>query len=253
MAQPTSTTNGHALGTCPAGTKETPVISSPRVYAVGDSFTFGGNAESNGNTGLSWRQYVAEMCTTSGVTITKVGNINSLAPDWLSHRAVSGQTINTFVTVDFASPVTYLNAADPDIILLCSVGYNDINGGASGATTLTRLTALLDLFRAFTNGRGVTPRIVVSYLFYSTTSANNTPIDAFNAGLAAVVATQQGLGQKIVICDPRPALDNGTNVPIMRADGLHPGDRGYRLWARVVFAAMINAIGLDAEWGRPTS
>lgn len=253
MAQPTTTTAGLALGTRPNIDKQAPLLTGTlRLYAVGDSITVGGTNESNGNTGRAWRQYVGEMLATSGVAYTAVGNLSSLATTWGNHRAITGQTINTFVTVDFASPVTYLNTADPDVILLCSVGYNDINGGASGATTLTRWTALCELFRAFTNGRGVTPRIVASYLFRGAT-VNDAEIANFNSGLAAAVAAQQALGQKIVLVDPRPWIDGIAGAPPFRADGLHPKDSGARLYADCIFPGLLNAIGMDAEWGRPTS
>jgi len=253
MAQPTTTSSGLALGTRPAGTPQTPLLTGTlRLYAIGDSLTVGGTDEVGGNTGRAWRQYVGEMLATSGIAYTAVGNLSSLATTWPNHRAITGQTINTFVTVDFANPATHLNAADPDIILGCTLGYNDINGGASGATTLTRWTSLMELFRAFTNGRGVTPRIVASHLFRGAVG-NDTEIGNFNNGLAAAVAVQVALGQKITLIDPRPWLDGIGGAPPFRGDGNHPKDVGYRLEADCVFAGLMNCIGKNAEWGRPTS
>ena len=255
MTQPTTTSRGRPLGTRPAGTPLSPVISgTAKIYWVGDSIAHGGSNNSTGNTGLSFRQYIAEMAATSGVAFSAVGDLASAAPSWALHRCIIGQTINTFNTTDFATNTRFTNA-DPDVVMLCPIGYNDLNTAGdnqTGAQTLTRLTTLLEKIRAFTNARGASPRVVVSYHFRGA-SANDARIADFNAGLAAVVSTQTGLGQQIIAADPRPWLDGISGAPPFRADGLHPKDIGFRLLADCYFAALMNALGRDAEWGRPTS
>ena len=255
MPAPTTTSLGLPLGTRPAGTPISPALTGTiRIYAIGDSFTQGGSDSSNGNSGLAWRQYVAEMLDAIGVTWTPVGDLSSVAPDWSHHRAIFGEPISDFVT-DFTADPTLLSTADPDVIMICPLGYNDLAAGVTGANTLLLLEDLLEIFRAFTNGRGVSPRIVCSYLMQRNagTAGEQGRIDDFNAGLAALVSAQQGLGQLITLTDPRPYGNSPNDTRMRRADGFHPNDTLYRLIAREYFAGLCNAIGLDAQWGRPTS
>lgn len=255
MPAPTTTSLGLPLGTRPAGTPISPALTGTiRIYAVGDSFTQGGSNASNGNGGLAWRQYVAEMLDAAGIAWTPVGNLNSLAPDWPHHRAIFGEPISDFIT-DFTSTPTLVSNADPDVIMICPLGYNDISAGVSGADTLTLLGDLLDLLFTYTNGRGVKPRFVCSYLLDRNggVAGERDRIAAFNDGLAAKIAAQQALGQSIVLTDPRTAGNNPAIVYSQRADGFHPNDALYRLIAREYFAGLCNAIGLEAQWGRPTS
>lgn len=255
MPAPTTTSLGLPLGTRPGGTPLSPALTGTiRIYAVGDSFTQGGSDSSNGNTGLAWRQYVAEMLDEIGVTWTAVGNLNSLAPDWLLHRAIFGEPISDFIS-DFTSTPSLLTNADPDVIPLLPLGYNDLAAGVSGADTLLLLEDLLEIFRAFTNTRSASPRIVCSYLMQRNagTAGEQGRITDFNSGLAALVAAQQALGQQIVLTDPRPYGNNPGVTLQGRADGFHPNDGLYRLIAREYFAGICNVIGINAEWGRPTS
>jgi lysophospholipase L1-like esterase len=255
MPAPTTTSLGLPLGTRPAGTPIAPVLTGTiRVYAVGDSFTQGGSDSSNGNSGLAWRQYVAEMADAAGIVIEPVGNLASVAPDWPHHRAIFGEPISDFIT-DFNATPALISDADPDVVMMCPLGYNDLAAGVTGANTLLLLEDLLEIFRAFTNGRGVSPRIVCSYLMQRNagTAGEQGRIDDFNAGLAALVAAQQGLGQLIALTDPRPYGNNPAGTPTNRADGFHPNDGLYRLIAREYFAGICNAIGINAQWGRPTS
>lgn len=255
MPAPTTTSLGLALGTHPAGTPISPALTGTiRIYAIGDSFTQGGSSSSDGNTGLAWRQYVAEMLNADGISWAPVGNLNSLAPDWLLHRAIFGEPIPDFVT-DFNADPTLISTADPDVVMICPLGYNDIAAGTSGADTVTLLQDLLEIFRAYTNGRSVSPRIVCSYLMdrNAGTAGERTRIADFNTALPAMIATQQGLGQLISLADVRTYGNNPGATPTRRADGFHPNDTLYRLIAREYYAKLRNALGLDAGWGRPTS
>ena len=255
MPAPSTTSLGLSLGPHPVGSPLSPALTGNiRIYAVGDSFTQGGASSSNGNGGLAWRQYTAEMLTSIGVSYTAVGNLNSVATSWPLHRAIFGEPISDFIT-DFNADPTLISTADPDVVMLCPLGYNDLAVGVSGADTLVRLQTLLEIFRAYTNGRGVSPRIVCSYLMQRNagTAGEQDRINDFNAGLAAAIAAQQALGQLVVLTDPRSVGNNPAGAPSNRADGFHPGDPLYRFLGRIYFAGVCNAIGIDAQWGRPSS
>jgi lysophospholipase L1-like esterase len=147
-----------------------------------------------------------------------------------------------------------VSTADPDVVCILPLGNNDCADDAGLAAAPARMTALLETLRAYTNGRGVKPRIVACYLFgHGNDTAKNARHDSLNTSLAATVwPAQIALGQSITICDPRPFI----KVPLqcgMRSDYTHPTDAGYRRLADCYFPAICNAIGIDAQWGRSSS
>ena len=243
MPAPTTTSLGLSLGTCPPGSPLAPAIASYRCYAWGDSRTVGGHGQVTAD---SWRQALYEMALSSlGVTITAVGTTASTAPNWGLHRAVNGVTLATLLSGLQADPTTLLTNPDPDVVMLCPVGINDLIGGTSGADTVELLRQFLEILRPFTNARGVSPRVVCSYEYYHSGQSASGRVDDFNAALPAMIATQVGLGQKVVLIDPRPAVNHTV--------WLHPDGNTYDVLAQVVFRGFCNAIGMDAQWGRPTS
>lgn len=256
MPAPTTTSNGRPLGTRPnVFTPISPVLTGTiRIYAVGDSFTQGGSSENDGNTGRSWRQYVAEMLNTSGIPWLPVGHVGSVAPDWPWHRAIFGQSMQETID-DFNNNPSRIPTADPDVVLLCPVGYNELTPGLemgmSASDALDVMQSLMDIFRSYTNNRGFSPRIVSSFLPQRSggTVAGRARIDDFNNLLMARIDAQRALGQVIGVVDPRPALDRSA----FRADGFHPKDSGFRLYSDVIFPVLLNLIGMNAEWGRPSS
>lgn len=248
MAAPTTTTSGLPLGTRPAGTPVSPALTGTiRIYAVGDSLTVGTPSI------YAWRNPVGQMLTAIGVSWQAVGNISLVdGQAWDHYNAVFGRDLQSVVDQIAGNP-TLISTADPDIVMMCPFGNNDMGDDTALAAAPAKMTSILESFRGYTNGRGVKPRIVVSYLFgHANDSAKDARHDSFNNTLRdSVWPAQVALGQSITICDPRPFI----NVPKnngFRSDYTHPTESGYARLADCYFPGLCNAIGLNAQWGRPS-
>ncbi|MEM7711537.1 MAG: GDSL-type esterase/lipase family protein, partial [Pseudomonadota bacterium] len=214
---------------------------NPRIWAVGDSLTAG----SGGTTGWAWRQHVGKMLTDAGVAFTSVGSVSSAATNWPNHWGRSGESAAN-VEADMIADGTIFTTADPDIICLTPIGQNDINLGGSANDARDAVDSLLTYIRGLTNGRGQTPRVVTAKVIGHRIS--DATMTAFAGLMDAVYAAQTSAGLDLYVVEFR----TGMRCPLtaLLADEQHPTDDGYRRIADAIFPALMNAIGLDAEWGR---
>ncbi len=136
-----------------------------------------------------------------------------------NHAGYNGATIldhlNGSVPLNMSTPAQlaangYL--ADVKVLL---IGTNDANNnsGTPGyeATMLTNYAALLAAWRSAHPGG----KIIACTLPQSQTAGTNSNVAGFNAGLPAVIATENGLGGAVTLCDINSAL------------GANPGTNGY--------------------------
>lgn len=241
MPAPAQTSLGLPLGARPAGTKAASVISNPRIWAIGDSLTAG----SGGTTGWAWRQHVGRMLDDAGVAFTSVGSVSSASTTWPNHWGVSGKTAAQ-IEADMVADGTIFTAADPDIVMLCPIGQNDINLGGTATDARDAVDSLLTYIRGLTNGRSATPRVVTAKVIGHRTS--DATMTAFAGLMDAVYASQISAGLDLHVADFRTS----GRRPLVAGldDSQHPNDMLYQSIASAIFPTLLNAIGLDADWGR---
>jgi lysophospholipase L1-like esterase len=217
----TATTAHPAVAAAPA-----PVV---RVMPLGDSITFGVKS----CTGAGYRLPLQSMVETEGryhvdfVGSQQAGHMadpqNEGHPGWEISQ-ISAQVDG------------WLADAHPDVVLL-HIGINDLANGDHPDQAADRATQLIN--QIFTDRPGVT--LIMQGLIPTTVGWSSSPstlpalISNYNSQLRQLEATEQQQGRHFRFVDA-PALTPASQVdaahPLQLADGVHPNDAGYRLFAQ---------------------
>jgi lysophospholipase L1-like esterase len=234
---------GKAAGSSFDGTSAPgPAVSDEiAVMPLGDSLTHGYINNNNPDNEVGgYRRYLWELLQSDGITnVNFVGSlangIPTIDPD---HEGHGGWTVS-----DIDGAVQgWLAASQPDIILLLA-GTNDIIQGATPATALTRLNALLDKIHTLRP----TAKILLANLPGARANPDSifapvTPaaVSAFNSGLPAMVSTRVALGWSIELVDVfgSAGLDRGAASSDYSVDGLHLSLAGYSKFANLWYSAL---------------
>jgi len=143
------------------------------------------------------------------------------------HAATNGYGIANVTSV-IAARVALMTATPTVHVVLC--GVNDINGGDSAATMLTKAGACLDQFHT------TTPSAKVVWLLEPNEIYGGGATDAvratFNSGMAAVIAARSAWAYSIAMPTDLPAGQFGDIA------GIHPNAWGFNRMADAAIAGL---------------
>jgi lysophospholipase L1-like esterase len=210
------------------GTTPVRALAQTKIMPLGDSITFGYNAqdETHGQDG-GYRFPLSQLLISAGLNFNFVGSQNNGPANWPynSHEGHPGACI-----VDIANGITPLNQGgqgwlgltQPDIILLM-IGTNDINQTHSYcgdvSTAPARLQALLaQIFYLLPNVQLMVASIP-PFLDHEVAVAN------YNASVKSIVNQYTSQGRPITFVDVNSAL---TENDLAIGDPIHPSDEGYQ-------------------------
>jgi lysophospholipase L1-like esterase len=217
---------------CPA--EGTPCV----VMPLGDSITFGYGS----TTGGGYRVNLFSKALADGKTLTFVGSQSS-GPDTVSSKTFpkgneghSGYSIDDSSKTSGISPLVdhAIATYKPNIILLM-IGTNDMHYSLDLANAPTRLGNLLDQISA-----DAPNALVVVAKIIPANGAQNTPTQAYNAAIPAVVQARVAQGKHFVLVDMFAALKTWSTA--LYKDSEHPNDTGYGLMADTWYPAIANAL-----------
>lgn len=234
-----------ALGTRPAGSPIGTKISTPTIYAIGDSNLYD-TGFSLDATGRAWRTRLHEKLVASGITPTWVGNLVTGTAPADHHRGVAGSTMATHRAGQPADSVTYVAALAPDVVIL-ALGTNDVASDAGRDDYVTNCTGLVaDIMAA----RPATNRFVLCKMYNLADPTSQARMDVINnTHVATAKAAIEGAGGLVVVADLRVVNVKGHLRQSEGASAKHIQTQdGYELVASALFPAVVNACGYDAVW-----
>jgi lysophospholipase L1-like esterase len=210
------------------GTTPVRAAAQTKIMPLGDSITFGYNAqdETHGQDG-GYRFPLSQLLISAGLNFNFVGSQNNGPANWTynSHEGHPGACI-----VDIANGITpfnlggqgWLGLAQPDMILLM-IGTNDINQTNSYcgdvSTAPARLQALIaKIFYLLPNVQLMVASIP-PFLDHEVAVAN------YNASVKSIVDQYTSQGRPITFVDANSAL---TENDLAIGDPIHPSDEGYQ-------------------------
>lgn len=231
MARPTTTSNGWPLGTRPAGTAFSPLLTGTiKIMAVGDSITT--DTYLSGAHRLLLKNRLDDM----GLTTSWVGPVSGAGG--LNHFGVSSATIQDVNAAIGAHLVTYA----PHIVLLL-IGRNNMTSDVDAtAAPAAYATMLATMYAA-----QPVCRVIVGLTTPDETVAISDRTVTFRAALPAVVAASSYNGDGLA----RLSYAFKGLQPYSRAhqsDGTHPNAAGYGLGCDGFFPDLVNVIGSAASW-----
>jgi lysophospholipase L1-like esterase len=198
-----------------------------RVMPLGDSITVG----YGGTTGDSYRVDLARYI----VEVQQIGTASYVGSQFSPsgyHEGHAGWRI------DELTPYVpdWVAAADPDVVLL-HAGVNDARAGATADVMAGRMADLLEAVIA----AAPATRVIVGDLIPPWNGTENdiasVAAQRFNSLLPAVVAAA---GPRVSLARMSAAVSSN-----LLADGLHPGDTGYRYMAWVWWRCMGRLLSAD--------
>lgn len=204
-----------------------------RVMRVGDSITAGTGGTTDAN-GIGQALAIWSNGAPGGAYLDFVGaQSNMTLYSNAQHYGVGGADTYTLGPLLNAQ----LTAFSPDIIDL-QIGVNDANATGTpyvGATSQSNFAAIL------ANCRTALPN---SYVLAGSIpqSQAGTNVADLNSRWATAIATEKGLGGKIIDRDDFTALNGGVWANPPYADGLHPDPTGYAYLATEHERALLAAI-----------
>lgn len=223
------------------------------VVPIGDSITFGVNAE----TDAGWRERLYNLAAASSDrkiyftgTQSFAGNGNGLAADPFNEGRPAWcignpNGCNSLLTV--VGNAAHRGAT----VAILAAGTNDLAavlGNQTAAAALASMSTWLDSVWAVRT----TPRYqIVLFAILKRLDADNPKVIEFNAGLSDLVASKS-YWQNITLCSgmydaiTRPAVGTGVGG---YADVVHPNNEGYRDMATTAWPCLRTAIGKQ----RPTN
>jgi lysophospholipase L1-like esterase len=215
------------------------------VMPLGDSIT-------QGTVAGGYRDPLYSKLTAAGYTLTMVGSTTVNPTTALTnanqahHEGHSGYVIQSKDPTDPGSGSgrsgildninTWLGAsgADPQYILLM-IGTNDVDLNYFPATQQSRLDALVTRISSKTTGLKPNAHLIVAQLTPIINATEDARVVTYNAGVAAVVANHQALGENVTMVDMHtPLLPTSTYM----GDNLHPNQTGYNKMADVWVAGI---------------
>jgi lysophospholipase L1-like esterase len=244
-------------GSCSRGT-------TLRIMPLGDSITFGFTTNKARNPG-GYRYYLENMLEETGAKVDFVGTKSRGSADMKDrdHQGMPGWTIRRLA----ADPVSCHDAWDPDElvgpykdgiadhyrgfvsridsppdIVLLMIGTNDIIKVTDSVPTLhTRYTALLDTISTVSpEAHIVAANLLPITLRFDSTRCGfgnlNDSVKVVNRRLAETFETAKAKGIDMTVVDMYGIP--GIMQTIRRNDGVHPGNKGYRMLARQWFRAI---------------
>jgi lysophospholipase L1-like esterase len=203
---------------CIGGTHYTAASSIPsslKVMPVGDSLTNGnGDAAAIADGGYRLALGTWMLTAPLGCTMHMIGpNNNGFANGQGAHDGQSGVEIQYHITN--LPPLLTSGSYNADLILLM-IGTNDINNGRGVSPSLSQLGILLADIRA----ARASCRVLLSTCLDGQDPTFHTNINLFNAGMPAVVATENAAGGKVTLWDGYSAV--GLWNASVFFDALHP-------------------------------
>ncbi len=215
------------------------------IWPLGDSITYGAAAPSSIPGG--YRKPLYENLFAQGYDFKFVGTVNSNSTTKLTnagqqwHDGHSGYAIADFTIPGrnysglYDEVEAWIDKLDqkPDMILLM-IGINDLNQKNDVTGAADRLDLLITrLFTLLPNVRLLIASVLDAdsdnaYRHVPPNTDLHEPILNYNAGIASIVATRQGLGQNIEFVD----MYAGFTLDDL-SDGLHPTESGYNKMADI--------------------
>lgn len=234
-----------AVGTRPIGTPIGTKISTPKIYAIGDSNTYD-TGFSLDNTGNSWRYRLHQKLVASGITPTWVGNQVSGTAPADHHRGIAGATMTLHKSTQANDSVTYVAALAPDIVMLV-LGTNDSASDSGRDNYATEGTALGTQIMA---ARPASNRFVIFKMYPVADPTQQARLDIINSTQIPILKTGlEAAGGLVVVCDLRVINVNGHLRQSEGAGAKHVQSQdGFELIAAAMFPAVVNACGYNAVW-----
>lgn len=237
----TTTSLGHALGTRPAGTPIAPELTGPRTYMVlGNSLSRGASSVAGAAVQYlgGYRTGLDERVRAAGLPWTPIG---AYTDNGLAHQAVSGTSLAARLSLLPAITAAY----EPDVVFIYEGTVDAVEGVYDGPTSAGRLaTMLTDIEAAWPDVRVV----AVSRLPALTggVAARNVYLDDFNSRLPGVLdASPQHLDGRMIRVDAAAQI---TPSHVSAGDGVHYPQSSHDALASLLWPALVNAMGFDAEW-----
>jgi lysophospholipase L1-like esterase len=210
------------------------------IMPLGDSITFGVGS----STGAGYRLPLYDRALADDRAITFVGSMQSGpamadgVPFPRANEGHSGYTIDDAPDLNRTGisrlTVPAIDRYAPDIVLLM-IGTNDVATNNDVADAPNRLARLVDSITAHA------PRavVVVAEIVPTRIAEVNAGIEAYNAGVAAIVKARAAGGKHVALVDMYGAFTANTDFrTAYMADDLHPNDSGYDVMAGVWYHAI---------------
>jgi lysophospholipase L1-like esterase len=204
------------------------------IMPLGDSITYGYGS----TTGGGYRVPLLTQALADRHSITFVGSVSS-GPATVSgqpfpkgNEGHSGYSIDDSSSTKGISPLVdhALATYKPNIVLLM-IGTNDMHYTLDLPNAPTRLGKLLDQITTDSpNALVVVAKIVPA------NGAQDTPTQAYNAAIPAVVQARTAQGKHLVLVDMYAALGHWSTT--LFKDSEHPNDAGYSLMANTWYSAI---------------
>jgi lysophospholipase L1-like esterase len=217
-----------------------------RIMPLGDSITDGCCGENTLSQGASYRLELFRLSLTKSKKLTFVGS-HSSGPNTVDNVAFpkkqeghSGWTIADGGGRDGLQDEVagWLKATPPDIVTLM-IGTNDIGTNNDLPNAPQRLGVLLDTIVQSTPNA----LVVVAQIVPTQSDSDNAKVQAFNAGLPAIVQARAAAGEHVILVDMYGAYTkNADYKKAYLANGLHPSDAGYAVMGTVWWDAIGNLL-----------
>jgi lysophospholipase L1-like esterase len=208
------------------------------ILPLGDSITAGTGSTDGGG----YRVELFRLATTNGQSITFVGRSASGPatvagkPFPRSHEGHSGYLIDTGPQRPGLMPLLddIFAAVTPNIVLLM-IGTNDIPWMLDLPNEPARLGLLIDKVTT------LAPRalVVVAQIGPSSMDDRTALIQAYNAGIPAVVQQRADAGKHVIMVDMfTPFVRNPSYKTALLFDEVHPNDAGHVILGQTWYAAI---------------
>lgn len=223
------------------------------IMPLGDSITEGWPATDI----AGYRGPLCAKLAAAGYEVHVVGSNGSfpgtLPPPQIHHEGHSGWLIATGMAgterrdglVDHIAEWLGPKGADPNVILLM-IGTNDVWWNNELDKASSRLSGLISQISNKTTGLKPNAKLIVALIPPFKNDSQNTMAQAYNSGVASVVADHSKSGENVSLVDMHSALNRETDL----ADGVHPNVSGYEKIADVWFQGIKAAISSSAERAR---
>ena len=205
------------------------------VMPLGDSITWGYGS----TTGGGYRVGVFSQALAAGKSITFVGSQKTGPatvdgkPFPKGNEGHSGYSIDDSAqTSGIAGAVTddAIATYKPNIILLM-IGTNDMHYAIDLANAPTRLGKLLDEIIS-----DAPASLLVVATIIAANGAQNTPTQAYDAAIPAVVQARVAQGKHVILVDMYAAMKSWSTS--LYKDSEHPNDAGYTIMADTWYSAI---------------
>jgi lysophospholipase L1-like esterase len=206
---------------------------------LGDSITWGYGS----TTGGGYRVGVFSQALSAGKSITFVGSQKTGPatvdgkPFPQENEGHSGYSIDdSSQTSGIAGPLTddAIATYKPNIILLM-IGTNDMHYSIDLSNAPTRLGKLIDEIISDAPGS-----LLVVATIIPANGAQNTPTQAYNAAVPAVVQARMTQGKHVILVDMYASMKSWSTS--IYTDSEHPNDAGYTIMANTWYSAIAEVL-----------